>query len=63
MTRTKDPICGMTVDKAKVLHADRAAEAFYFCGEHCQEKVLAAPARASPTRGPAAAVASNKSLN
>ena len=28
---TKDPICGMTVDKATATHADRDGETFYFC--------------------------------
>ncbi len=43
-----DPICGMTVDEATALSADRDAEAFYFCGEHCRKKFLSqsAPAKA-----------------
>lgn len=42
-TETKDPICGMTVDQATALHADRDGETFYFCSEHCKEKFLSAP--------------------
>lgn len=40
----KDPVCGMTVDQATALHADRDGETFYFCSAHCQEKFLSAPA-------------------
>ena len=40
---TKDPVCGMTVDKATALHAERDGETFYFCGEHCRTKFLSAP--------------------
>ena len=41
---TKDPICGMTVDEATALHAERDGKTFYFCGNHCREKFLTAPA-------------------
>ena len=41
--KTKDPICGMIVDKATALHAEREGETFYFCSDHCQQKFLAAP--------------------
>ncbi len=37
----KDPICGMTVDEATSLHAERDGQTFYFCSEHCREKFLA----------------------
>lgn len=37
---TKDPICGMTVDEASALRAERDGRTFYFCGEHCQKKFL-----------------------
>jgi Cu+-exporting ATPase len=37
----RDPICGMTVDEATALHAERDGETFYFCSEHCQKKFLA----------------------
>jgi len=36
----KDPICGMTVDEATALHAERDGETFYFCSEHCRKKFL-----------------------
>ncbi len=45
-TMTKDPICGMTVDKAKAIHAERDGETFYFCSEHCRQKFVSAPADA-----------------
>jgi P-type Cu+ transporter len=38
---TQDPICGMTVDEATTLHAERDGQAFYFCSEHCRKKFLA----------------------
>jgi Cu+-exporting ATPase len=41
MQTTKDPICGMTVDEATALRAERAGKTFYFCSEHCHEKFLA----------------------
>src|SRR6188768_2306432 len=37
---TKDPICGMTVDEATALSAERDGETFYFCSEHCRKKFL-----------------------
>ena len=43
---TKDPICGMTVDEATALHADRDGKTFYFCSDHCRQKFLSAPAGA-----------------
>jgi P-type Cu+ transporter len=48
-TMIKDPICGMTVDEATALRAERGGETFNFCGEHCREKFLAqtAPAEAA----------------
>ena len=46
--RTQDPICGMIVDEANALHAERDGQTFYFCGEHCRQKFLSAPADAKP---------------
>ena len=45
---TKDPICGMTVDPATALHAERDGKTFYFCGDHCLQKFLSAPAGTKP---------------
>ena len=45
---TKDPICGMTVDEATALHAERNGKTFYFCSDHCRQKFLATPAGAKP---------------
>ncbi len=39
-----DPICGMTVDEATSLHAERGGKTFYFCSEHCQKTFLSTPA-------------------
>ena len=41
---TKDPVCGMTVDPAKAIKAERDGKTFHFCGEHCRTKFLATPA-------------------
>lgn len=45
---TKDPICGMIVDEATALPADRDGTKFYFCSEDCRQKFLATPADAKP---------------
>ena len=47
---TKDPICGMTVDEATALHAERDGKTFYFCGDHCKQTFLSAPAGAMPEK-------------
>ena len=44
----KDPICGMTVDEASALHAERDGQTFYFCSEHCRQKFLYTAAAAEP---------------
>ncbi len=43
-----DPICGMQVDEATALSAERDGETFYFCSAHCRQKFLgqAKPKRA-----------------
>jgi len=43
---TKDPICGMTVDEATALHAERDGKTFFFCSDSCREKFLSMPAGA-----------------
>ncbi|QDV78362.1 YHS domain-containing protein [Botrimarina mediterranea] len=43
---TKDPICGMNVDKATAIHAERDGDTSYFCGENCRNKFLSTPADA-----------------
>jgi Cu+-exporting ATPase len=43
-----DPICGMTVDEAISLHAERGGQTSYFCSEHCREKFLSGPETAKP---------------
>jgi len=35
-----DPICGMKVDEATALSAERDGETYYFCCEHCRRKFL-----------------------
>ena len=47
-SKTKDPVCGMTVEPATALRAERDGQTFYFCGEHCRAKFLATPAGAKP---------------
>lgn len=38
-----DPICGMTVDEATGLSAERDGQKYYFCSRHCRDKFLAPP--------------------
>lgn len=47
-TVTKDPICGMTVDAATAIHAEREGETFYFCGDQCRQTFLSKSAGAKP---------------
>ena len=47
-TITKDPVCGMTVDPTKAIHAARDGKTSYFCSDGCMKKFLAAPASAKP---------------
>jgi len=47
-TVTKDPICGMTVDAATAIHAEREGETFYFCSGECRQKFLSKAAGAKP---------------
>ena len=42
-SQAKDPICGMTVDEATALHAERDGKTFYFCSDSCQQKFQSAP--------------------
>jgi uncharacterized protein len=44
LTRSRgatDPICGMKVDRAKALTAERNGQTFHFCSEACRERFLA----------------------
>jgi Cu+-exporting ATPase len=45
----KDPICGMTVDEATALHAERDGKTFYFCSEHCLTEFLYGAGHAEST--------------
>ena len=49
---TKDPICGMTVDEATALHAERDGKTLYFCSDHCRQKFLSTPAGTKPEGTP-----------
>jgi P-type Cu+ transporter len=40
---TLDPVCGMTVNPATAVHAERDKQTFYFCSERCRGKFLASP--------------------
>jgi YHS domain-containing protein len=51
-SEAKDPICGMTVDEATALHAERDGKTFYFCSEHCRDKFLSMPAGVKPEEKP-----------
>ena len=41
---TQDPVCGMTVNEATALHAERDGKMFYFCSDHCRQSFLSKPA-------------------
>lgn len=47
-SETKDPICGMTVNTATAVHAERDGETFYFCADHCRETFLSSPSGTQP---------------
>lgn len=47
-----DPICGMTVNEASALRAERDGQTFYFCGDHCRQKFLSTPATAKQEEQP-----------
>lgn len=53
-TTAKDPICGMIVDEATALHADRDGKTFSFCGETCRQKFLGTPGGAGQEGEPGA---------
>ncbi|MBA3699474.1 MAG: YHS domain-containing protein [Planctomycetes bacterium] len=40
---TKDPVCGMDVDKADCVQESHAGKEYYFCGEECCEKFMEDP--------------------
>lgn len=44
----KDPICGMSVDEATALHANRDGKTFYFCSDQCRQKFLSPSAGVKP---------------
>ena len=46
----KDPICGMTVDEATALRAERDGQTYYFCSEHCRDDFLKKPSRYAKLR-------------
>jgi YHS domain-containing protein len=49
-SEAKDPICGMTVDEATALHAERDGKTFYFCSDHCRQKFMSTPRRCKAGR-------------
>jgi YHS domain-containing protein len=51
-TAAKDPICGMNVDEATALHAERGGKTFYFCSDQCRQKFLSTAAGAKPDHKP-----------
>ncbi len=52
IAKTIDPVCGMTVDEATAIHAERDGKTFYFCGDHCRAKFLSTPVGAKPEGNP-----------
>jgi Cu+-exporting ATPase len=47
-----DRICGMTVDEASALRAERDGQTFYFCSDHCRQKFLSTSATAKHEEKP-----------
>lgn len=47
---TRDAVCGMTVDEATALHAERDGDTFYFCSDNCRQQFLSKPAAIEPER-------------
>jgi len=58
ITNVKDPICGMNVDQATALHAERDGQISYFCSDHCRQKFLSNPAGGTQQSKALAAVGS-----
>ncbi|MEO8791907.1 MAG: heavy metal-binding domain-containing protein, partial [Chthoniobacteraceae bacterium] len=54
-----DPICGMTVDEATAIHAERDGQTAYFCSEHCRKEFLAQSA-SGPANGSSDCCAGSK---
>ncbi len=48
ITNVKDPICGMKVDQATALQAERDGQTSYFCSDHCRQKFLSTAAGVKP---------------
>jgi len=38
--KTKDPICGMEVEKSKAIKLEKNGETYFFCSKSCQDKFL-----------------------
>jgi YHS domain-containing protein len=45
---SKDPVCGMTVDEATALQAERDGKTYYFCCNGCRQKFLSNPSGTKP---------------
>jgi uncharacterized membrane protein YraQ (UPF0718 family)/YHS domain-containing protein len=50
----RDPVCGMTVDRAKALSAQHAGRRYFFCGPGCRVRFEAEPERYAPSRAASA---------
>src|SRR5262249_26321033 len=49
-----DPVCGMTVDRAKALRLDGDGRPYYFCGPGCRGRFAMRAGGTEPPRGPGA---------
>lgn len=49
-SETKDPVCGMTVDEATALRAERDGKTSYFCSDRCRQKFLSASVGTKPEK-------------
>lgn len=48
-----DPVCGMTMEKSKMVAYEEDGETIYFCSEECKDKYLAEKATEEEKEAPA----------
>ena len=54
-----DPVCGMTIDRAKALSVEHAGKTYYFCGPGCRTRFEHDPDGFTGANPPAPAHAHN----
>nr|WP_172682984.1 YHS domain-containing protein [Verrucomicrobium spinosum] len=46
----KDPVCGMMVDPATSLSAEKDGQTWHFCSEHCRTKFVGMASSPAPAK-------------